>query len=338
MTSSPFVDLTGCWESLNMKYATLEGLDIKLSCIGFGGEQLGGYRWGKTSEIQMVKAIRKAMDSGISIFDTAPIYGLGHSEEVLGRTLGADRKNVIIATKAGYVWGKNAILRKASPNSPIEKFADSSPVNINREIEESLKRLKTDYIDLYQIHEPDPNTPIEDTLLAMEKLKLSGKIRCIGCCNFSLELLKESLKYGNVETIQIPYSLIDRKAERDLLPFCRQNNIAVLVYSPLARGLLTGKYDRNTKFGLDDHRSRSGDEYFHGEAFLKNLEVLERVKFVAKKLNKTPTQIGLRWVLENPCVTTAIFGAKNVAQVEKNIVASDFALSKEDIEFLNKDM
>jgi len=321
-----------------MKYVSLEGLDIKLSCIGFGGEQLGGYRWGKTSEVEMVKAIRKAMDSGINFFDTAPIYGLGHSEEVLGRTLGADRKKVIIATKVGFVWKKNAILKKPTPSSPIEKLADSSPANINREIDMSLRRLKTDYIDLYQIHLPDPNTPIEDTLLAMEKLKQSGKIRCIGCCNFPLELLKESLKYGEIKTIQIPYNLIDRKAERDLLPFCRENNIAVLVYSPLARGFLTGKYDRNTKFGLDDHRSRNSDEYFFGEAFLRNSEVLEKIKFVAKKLNKTPTQIAFRWVLENPCVTTAIFGAKSMAQVEENVVASDFTLSKEDMEFLNEDM
>lgn len=321
-----------------MKCVSLEGLDLQLSCMGFGGEQLGGFRWGKTSEVEMVKAIRKAMDSGINFFDTAPIYGSGHSEEVLGKTLGTYRKNVIVATKVGLIWKKNAILREPTPNSPIEKFADCSVANINREIDMSLKRLRTDYIDLYQIHLPDPNTPVEDTLFAMEKLKQSGKIRCIGCCNFSLELLKESLNCGEIKSIQIPYNLIDRKAEKDLLPFCRQNNIAVLAYSPLARGFLTGKYGRNTKFVLDDHRSRSEDKYFHGETFLRNLEVLERVKFVAKKLNKTPTQIALRWVLENPCVTTAIFGAKNIAQVEENVAASDFSLSKEDIEFLNKDM
>jgi len=321
--------------SLKMEYTSLDGLTTKLSRLGFGGEQLGGYGWGKTSETEMVKAIRKAMDSGINFFDTAPIYGLGHSEEVLGRTLGVDRKNVIIATKIGLAWSRNAALKKTSPNSPIGRFADSSPANINREIDASLKRLKTDYIDLYQIHWPDPNTPLEDTLFAMGKLKKSGKIRCIGCCNFSLELLMESLKYSEIKTIQIPYNLIDRKAEKDLLPFCRENNIAVLVYSPLARGLLTGKYDRNTRFGLDDHRSRDSDEYFHGEAFLRNLEAVERVKFVAKKLNKTPAQIAFRWVLENPCVTTAIFGAKNTAQVEENISALGFTLPKEYIEFLN---
>jgi len=318
-----------------MEYTRLDGLDIELSYIGFGCEQLGGYRWGKTSETEMIKAIRKAVDSGINFFDTAPSYGLGHSEELLGKTLGTDRKNVIIATKVGLVWAEDAILKKPAPNSPIETIIDNSPVNINREIDLSLKRLNTDYIDLYQIHWPDPNTPIEDTLYAMEKLKEAGKIRCIGCCNFSLELLKGALKYSEIKTTQIPYNLVDRKMERDLLPFCKQNNISVLTYSPLARGLLSGKYDRNSEFGLDDHRSRSNDEYFQSGVFLKNLEVVERVKLMAKKLNRTPAQIALRWVLANPDVTTAIFGAKTVAQVEENIVASELALSREDVEILN---
>ena len=312
-----------------MRYINLAGLDIGVSCLGLGGEQLGGHGWGKVSETEMVKVIHEAINSGVTFFDTAPIYGLGHAEEVLGKALGAVRKNVIIATKVGLVWKKNRT---------FDKFTDSSPANINQEIDMSLKRLRTDYIDLYQIHWPDANTPIEDTLFAMEKLKKSGKIRCIGGCNFSLELLKQSLKYSKMQTIQVPYNLIDRKVEKDLLPFCRENGIAVLAYSPIARGLLTGKYDRNTKFGLDDHRSRSGDEYFHGEAFPKNLEIVEKVKVVAKRLNKTPVQIALRWVLENPYVTTAIFGAKNIAQVEENVAASDFTLSREDVEFLNKDM
>lgn len=308
-----------------MKYTHLEGLDIKLSCLGLGGWQLGGHGWGKVSETAMVNAVRKAMDSGITFFDTAPIYGLGHSEELLGKVLGTERKNVILATKVGFTWKKNDV---------FERYIDNSPGNINKEIDMSLKRLGTDYIDVYQIHWPDPNTPIEDTLFALKKLKQSGKIRCIGCCNFSLELLKEAVKYGEIRTIQIPYNLIDREFESDLLPFCRESNIGVLAYSPIAKGLLTGKYDRNTRFEPDDHRSRV--QYFHGEAFLKNLEIVERVKVIAKRLNKTPAQIALHWVLENTYITTAIFGAKNSVQVEENTAASDFTLSQEDIEFLNK--
>jgi len=311
----------------DMKYTHLEGLDAKLSCLGLGGEQLGGHGWGKVSESQLVKAVHKAIDSGVTLFDTAPIYGLGHSEELLGKALGAYRRNVILATKAGFTWKKN---------DAFEGFIDNSPANINREIDTSLKRLRTDYIDFYQIHWPDPNTPIEDTLFAMKKLKQSGKIRCIGCCNFPLDLLEEAIKYAEISTLQIPYSLADRKFEGDLLPFCAENNIAVLAYSPIARGFLSGKYDKDTTFGLDDRRSRSGDEYFQGETLMKNLEILKRLKFVAKKLGKTPSQIAVRWVLENTYITTAIFGAKSSAQVEENTAASDFTLSQEDMKFLNK--
>jgi len=311
-----------------MKYTHLEGLDVKLSCLGLGGEQLGGHGWGKVSESQLVKAVHEALDSGITLFDTAPIYGFGHSEELLGKALGAHRRNVILATKVGFTWKKN---------DAFEGFIDNSPANINQEIDISLKRLRTDYIDLYQIHWPDSNTPIEDTLLAMGNLRRAGKIRCIGCCNFSLDLLKEAIKYAEISTIQIPYSLVDRKFEGDLLPFCGENNIAVLAYSPIARGFLSGKYDENTTFSLNDHRSRSEDEYFQSEALPKNLRILENLKFIAKKLNKTPSQIALRWVLENAHVTTAIFGAKNSAQVGENTAASDFTLSQEDIEFLNKE-
>lgn len=320
--------MTGNYAGIRMRYNKLGGLDIELSRLGLGGWQLGGHGWGKVSEREMVKAIQKAVDKGVTFFDTAPVYGLGHSEEVLGNALGAKRKNVIIATKVGLVWKKD---------NTFVKFTDSSPVNIEKEVDKSLKRLKTDYIDLYQIHWPDPNTPIEDTLVAMGKLKKSGKIRCIGCCNFPLELLKESLKYGELKTIQVPYNLIDRKVEDNLLPFCRENNVRVLTYSPIARGFLSRKYDKNTNFELDDHRSKGEDEYFHGEAFLKNLKVLEKVEVMARRLDKTPAQVALRWVLENSCVTAAIFGAKTVAQVEENVAVSDFALSKEDMEFLNSE-
>ena len=309
-----------------MRYNRLEGLDIVTSCIGFGCWPLGSHGWGKVSSPEIIKAVHKAIDCGVNFFDTAPIYGLGHSEELLGKALGSKRKDVIIATKVGLTWKKG---------KTFQKFTASSPANISREIDESLKRLNTDYIDIYQIHWPDPNTPLEDTLSAMEKLKNSGKIRYIGCCNFPLDLVKESLKCGQINTIQIRYNLIDREAETDLLAFCKENGIGVLTHSSIAQGLLSGKYDEKSKFSSNDHRSR--DKHFQGEAFLINLEVVEKVKFIARKLNKTPTQIALRWVLQNPCVATAIVGVKSVPQIEENVVASDFTLSQEDMEFLNKD-
>ena len=310
-----------------MRYVNLEALDIRLSCLGLGGEQLGGHSWGKVSEKEMVAAVHRAVERGVTLFDTAPIYGLGHSEEVLGKALGAARKNVIIATKVGLVWKKD---------KQFEKSTDSSPAAVEKEVDASLKRLGTDYIDIYQVHWPDPDTPIEETLLAMKKLQQSGKIRCIGVCNFSLGLLKEAVKYSEIGTIQIPYNLIDRKYEGDVLPFCRDHKIAVFAYSPIARGFLSGKYDKNTTFGKDDRRSRDDDEYFQDAAAAKNLSVLEKLEIVAGKLKKTPSQIALRWVLESPYITSAIFGAKNSSQVEENVAAAEFTLSREDIELLNK--
>lgn len=311
---------------MSMRYIHLTGLDLVPSCIGFGCWPLGGHGWGKASSPEIIKAVHKAIDCGVNFFDTAPIYGLGHSEELLGKALGSKRKDVIIATKVGLTWKRG---------KTFQKFADSSPANISREIGESLRRLNTDYIDLYQIHWPDPNNPLEDTLSTMEKLKSEGKIRYIGCCNFPLDLVKESLKCGQINTIQMRYNLIDREAETDFLAFCKENGIGVLTHSSIAQGLLSGKYDETSRFSSNDHRSR--DKHFQGEAFLRNLEVVGKVKFIAKKLNKTPTQIALRWVLQNPCVATAIVGVKSVPQIEENVVASDFALSQEDMEFLRRD-
>ena len=311
-----------------MKYFHINGIDVGLSPLGLGCWQLGGHGWGKVSRAEMVRAVHKAIDSGITLFDTAPIYGLGQSEAILGQTLGGKRKQVVIATKVGLVWKKD---------KSFTRYYDSSPQSIEREINGSLKRLNTDYIDLYQIHWPDPETPVRDTLEAMEKLVRTGKVRCIGCCNFSLPQLKEALQYSDtIKTIQLPYNLVDRKVERDLLPFCRDKGIKVLAYSPIARGLLSGKYDEDTEFPEDDHRRRSEDEYFQGEALLKNLEIVKKVGLIAQRLNKTPAQIALRWVLESPYITAVIFGAKSVAQVEENVAASDFTLSEADMRLLSE--
>ena len=311
-----------------MKYYSIENLDIELSCLGLGGEQIGGHGWGNISESELVKAVHKALDCGITLFDTAPIYGLGNSEKLLGKALGTSRKQVIIATKVGLVWRKGGV---------FEKFKDSTPANIENEIDASLKNLGTDYIDIYQIHWPDPNTPLEETMFTVAKLKQAGKIRCIGCCNFSTEALMEAGKYGKISTIQVPYNLMDRSVESALLPYCKDKDIKVLAYSPIARGFLSGKYNDITAFNHDDNRSRNDDIYFQREVLLKNLKILEDLSQVAEKLDKTPSQIAIRWVLENHKITASIFGAKDAFQVEENVAASKFMLTPEDIDFLNKE-
>jgi len=303
-------------------------MNINLPKLGLGGEQLGGHGWGNLSDREIVKVVHEALDMGITLFDTAPIYGLGHSEEVLGKALGVNRKNAIITTKVGLRWrtGKH-----------FGKSIDSSPANIEREVDLSLKRLGTDYIDLYQIHWYDTDTPLEDTLVALSKLKQAGKIRCIGCCNFTIEVLREAAKYKVIETVQVPYNLIDRGVENDILPFCRDNNIKVLTYSPLARGFLSGKYNAGTIFSSDDNRSRTNDKYFSDGEIYNNSVILERVKLVADKLGKTPSQIAIRWILENCDIASVIFGAKNTYQVEANVASLDFTIPLEDMEFLNKE-
>lgn len=309
-----------------MKYKHLANLDISLSRIGLGGEQLGCFGWHNLSEQELIKVISRALDMGINLFDTSPSYGLGHSEEMLGRILGTKRKDIIIATKIGQTW------REKNKNE-IEVYIDCSPVNINKQIDDSLKRLKTDYIDIYQVHWPDPNTPVKDTIIAMAKLKQAGKIRYIGCCNFPTLLLKEALKYAPVDFVQMPYNLIDREVETDLLPFCCEKGISIIAYTPLAKGLLAGKYDRDVKFGDDDRRSRHS--YFQGEKLLKNLEVVSRVRSIAKKQGRTPVQIAIRWVLENDAIATTLVGVRNTTQLEGDIAALDFNLSQIDREFLD---
>lgn len=308
-----------------MIYANLGGVDIKVSRIGFGCWQLGGHGWGKISEAEVVKAVDTAIDNGINIFDTAPIYGLGHSEELLGKILGSRRKNVIIATKVGLLWEKNQTFRK---------LTDNSPANIEREIDANLKRLRTDYIDIYQVHWPDPNTPIQDTMGTMQKLKKSGKIRLIGCCNFPLGLLMEALKYGQIDTVQVAYNLIDREVENDLLPFCGENGIGVLTYSSIGKGLLAGKYDGNVRFGPEDNRN--GHKYFQEPLLQENLKIVDKVKIIANGLNRTPGQVALSWLLENPSVTVALVGFKTPTQLAELIAATELTLSKEDMELLSE--
>ena len=311
----------------SITYRIISGTDLKLSSLGFGCHQLSGFGWGKVSEGELVEAVYAAIDLGITLFDTAPIYGLGYSEKLLGKTLGHKRKDVILATKVGLVWDKSKVFRK---------WNDNSSANILREIDQSLKNLRTDYIDIYQIHWPDLKTPLSYTLETMQLLKKSGKIRAIGCCNFSLEQLKEAVKWAKITTVQIPYNLVDRKDELGIMPFCKENGINVLIYSPIARGLLSGKYNQTSKFGKDDHRGRSTDAYFAGDNYRDNLKMVRRIEKVAVNLNKLPTQVALRWVLENPQVTSAIFGVKNVKQLKENMGCLNFQLSDKDMIYLSK--
>jgi len=306
-----------------MEYRQLGTTGIGVSVIGVGCWAMGGRSWGPVDDRESVAAIHRALDLGVNLFDTAPVYGFGHSETLLGRTLGSARRDVIIATKVGLVWDDAA---KISNNL--------LPDHIRSEVEGSLRRLATDYIDLYQIHWPDPKVPIEASVRVLEALKAEGKVRAIGCSNFDVPLLEASRAGGRLESLQPHYSLLERDTERELLPYCEREKLGVLVYGPLAKGLLTGKFRRDSSFPPDDMRLR--DKRFQGEAWPENLARVERLRSLAHDLGLTPAQLALAWVLRTPVVTAALCGTKRPSQIEENASAAGVKLGADEIAALSE--
>ncbi len=294
-----------------MEYRQLGNSDLSVSIIGYGAWGIGGKPFWKTEgEGNSVRSIEKAIDSGINFFDTAPVYGFGYSEELLGKVLELKRKDVIIATKCGLRWKKENL-------KSIEKI--STKESILDEIELSLKRLRTDYIDLYQVHWPDKNTPIEETMETLLDIQKKGKIRYIGVSNYSVDNMKESLKYGQIISLQSMYSMLERDIEKGEIPFCIENNMGIICYSPLASGVLTGKYDENTRF--EDWRGQKIIGHFSGDVFISHIKKVKEVSKIAQKLGKTTAQLAVNWLLHQRGVTTAIVGVKNPEQVEQNLGA-----------------
>ncbi len=312
-----------------MEYRRLGNSDLKLSEIGFGCWAMGG-GWGETDDRESISSVRLALDHGINFFDTADIYGFGHSEETLAKALGSRRKDVIVATKVGLAWDEHGCM-----------FRSSSRHHILNAVDASLKRLKTDYIDLYQIHWPDSYTHFEVTMRTMDDLVKSGKVRCVGVSNFTAKQVKECMKVGTIHSHQPPYNLLMRDIEGDLLSFCRKNGIGVVAYGPLAYGLLTGKFTKDTKFPETDWRSGKlfpdpGDwqkhiDLFHGKQFMRNLRIVEKLKKISHNHGKTVGQLATAWVLSNPAVTSAIVGAKRPSQLEENLGGAGWKLSKEEL-------
>ena len=294
-----------------------------LTVIGFGAWAIGGpwqFGWGKVDDNESIKAIQSAVTNGINWIDTAAVYGFGHSEEVVGKAVKGFRDKVFIATKCG-------MLNDGKGNAVI----NLKPKNIRMEIENSLRRLQTDFIDLYQFHWPDPNTPVEESWATMIELKKEGKVKYIGVCNFDVLLLENCMKIGQVQSLQPPFSMIRRKVSTEILPFCLRNEIGVVVYSPMQAGLLTGKFEMN-KVAEDDWRRQN---QFFKEPFLsKALELVEKLKSIAQKNNKTVGHLAIAWVLKNPAVTSAIVGARTSAQAIENIAAGDYDLTDQEMELI----
>ena len=301
--------------------------DLDVSRICFGTWQLSG-DWGSLDEQENVAAMQRALDLGINFFDTAQAYGFGASEQLVHKALGDElrsrRDEIVLATKGGLRMTDDGLER------------DSSPDWLRRGVEDSLGYLGVDHIDLYQLHWPDPHTPAEETAGALAELVREGKIRHIGASNFDVEQIRELEDGITVETLQPPYHLFRRDIEQGVLPYCREHEIGVLVYGPLAHGLLSGRFDRDTQLDEDDWRASS--KLFQGENFERNLEVVDDLGRFARERGHTVAQVAVAWTLAQPGVHVAIVGARRPDHIEGTAPAADIELSDEDLERIDSIM
>ncbi|HLI90920.1 MAG TPA: aldo/keto reductase [Ktedonobacteraceae bacterium] len=314
-----------------MQTRRLGNTHMEITPIGLGAWAMGGggweFSWGPQDDAESIRTIQRAVELGINWIDTAAVYGLGHSEEVVGRALKELDTRPYIFTKCSLVWDDNG---KVSNNLKA--------ASIRREAEASLRRLGVDAIDLYQIHWPNPEADIEEGWGAMAQLKQEGKVRAIGISNFSVEQMRRIQKIAPIDSLQPPYSLIHPEAERDVLPFCQQHNIGVIVYSPMASGLLTGTMTRERieQLPADDWRRRDPD--FQEPRLSRNLELAKLLDDIAYPHNVPAGVIAVAWTLHNPAVTGAIVGARHPNQIEDIVPAAEFRLTDLEMEQIKKFM
>ncbi|WP_336515029.1 aldo/keto reductase [Pollutibacter soli] len=322
-----------------MKYRTLKGTDLHLSEISFGAWAAGGWMWGGNEKTEAIEAIKKAWELGVNNIDTAAVYGQGDSEIIVGEAIkGIPRDKIFLLTKFGMRWdlkkGDFAFNSKMNTGEAIEVYRYAGKESVILECENSLKRLGTDYIDLYQIHWPDTTTPVQETMEAVSKLIEQGKIRYAGVSNYSAALVAEARKYVNIVSDQVPYSMVKREIENELVPYCIQNDVSILAYSPMERGLLTGKIKPGHHFADGDHRVNLF--YFKDENIRRTNAFLEQIKPLADEKGVSLGQLALRWTLDQPGITIALAGARNAQQAEQNAKASDITLSADDITWINE--
>jgi aryl-alcohol dehydrogenase-like predicted oxidoreductase len=306
-----------------MEYNRLGLTDLRVSRVGFGCWALGGHPWGPVDDKESIAAIRRAMELGVNLFDTSDVYGFGHSEEILALGLGDERKRVVIATKFGVKWDDQGRISR-----------DISPRSVVQSLEDSMRRLRIDCVPLYQINWPDGKTPISDALEALRRCQEAGKIRYIGCCNFSPDQIREAWDTHHIDALQAPYNVMDRSIEETIRPVCEELGISLLTYSSLAHGLFAGKFTPDVRFGKEDIRSRS--VYFQDGARTKNFQAVNLLTEIGKRYQKTPAQVAIRWILDSPGITCALTGIKTSAQTEENVGALAWKLSQDDWQLLAK--
>jgi aryl-alcohol dehydrogenase-like predicted oxidoreductase len=313
---------------MTMQTKQLGYTDLQLTTVGLGAWAMGGpwlFGWGPQDDDQSIATVQRSMDEGINWIDTAPIYGHGRSETVVGKALRQIKQKPLIATKCGLCWDENH-----------ERITRLKAESVRAECHDSLKRLGIDTIALYQIHFYEPDEDIEEAWTEMARLVEEGKVRYIGVSNFSVEQIKRIQKIHPVASLQPPYSMLHREVEDELLGYCQQNDIGVIVYSPMQRGLLAGKFnpERLANLPEGDHRKTNPD--FQQPQFGATLELVEQLKKIAEHSGRTCSQLAISWTLRRSEVTAAIVGARRPDQITETAAASDYVLSPEDIEEIEK--
>ncbi|WP_370229444.1 aldo/keto reductase [Cognatishimia sp.] len=301
---------------------------ISASVVGLGTWAIGGWMWGGTDEAKSIAAIQASVDAGISLIDTAPAYGQGVAEEIVGKALVGRRDKVVLATKCGLVWHT----QKGNhffdyDGKPVHRYLGKDAIIY--EVEQSLMRLKTDYIDHYITHWQDPTTPIAETMEALETLKQQGKIRSIGASNTSVPEIKDYIAAGTLDAVQEEYSMVKRDLEADIAPLCVENDVSILSYSSLALGLLSGKMGPDRQFSGDDQRK--DNPRFSLSNREKVAQLMQAVSAIAEEHGATPAQTVIAWTLQQPGITFSLCGARDASQAEENAAAARLRLSQQDI-------
>lgn len=309
--------------------------DVEVTPITMGAWAIGGFMWGGNDEKDSIEAIQAYIDNGVTSIDTAPIYGFGYSEELVGKAIKKyDRSRVQILTKFGMVWdmekGDYAFDGTDNQGNLKKIYKYGGYEKALRDVEESLKRLQTDYIDLIQLHWPDSTTPIEETMRAMEKMLQDGKVRAIGVCNYNAAQLKEAEQTVKLASNQVPYSMLKRDIEKEVVPYCLENNLSVIAYSPMERGLLTGKYATMQTLAEGDHRNH----YFKRFDFAAVKRLTDNFADLAAKYNATTAQLVLAWTFHQPAVAAALAGARNAKQAEENAKAMSISITEDDLKLI----
>ncbi|ARS38332.1 aldo/keto reductase [Sphingobacteriaceae bacterium GW460-11-11-14-LB5] len=324
-----------------MEYRKLGNTRLELSAIAYGAFAIGGNMWGGNEKKDSIESVKASIDNGITTIDTAPFYGFGLSEALIGEAIkGYDRTKIQLLTKFGLVWdGSNNgagehFFDAQNDGKAVPIYRYATKASIIKEVEDSLKRLHTDYIDLLQQHWPDPTTEIDEVMEAMAQLIKDGKILAAGLSNADHALLEKAAAVNLPASNQVPFSMLNRAIQDDLIPYTLENNIGIIAYSPMERGLLSGKYFEKEKLKADDHRNG----YFSQFDLDAVKTFLERISPLAKEKNASIAQLVLRWTTLQQGITVVLAGARNAEQAVSNAAAMDFEISKEELAFIDGEL